>query len=134
MKVAVATNDNQTIAGHVGRCRAFIVFETDSSRIMNREIRENNFTHHHQQGENDQEHHHHHNEEHAHSHHSLIDGLRDCEAVIFTSGGWRLSEDLKAHNLTPILTNEKIAEDAVLKYLKGELIINEENACRGHQH
>lgn len=137
-RIAVATDDNLTVAGHVGRCRAFIVFETDNSKILNKEIRENNFTNHRQQGMHNEEHQHHnehhHNEVHSHSHHNLIDGLSDCASVIFTTGGWRLIEDLKAHNLTPILTNEKFAEDAVLKYLKGELISNEENGCSGHQH
>lgn len=137
-KIAVATDDNLTVAGHVGRCRAFIVFETNGSKILNKEIRENNFTNHRQQGRHSEEHYHHnehhHNETHSHSHHNLIDGLHDCSSVIFTTGGWRLIEDLKDHNLTPILTNEKFAEDAVLKYLKGELSSNEENGCSGHQH
>lgn len=130
MKIAVATDDNQTVAGHVGRCGTFIVFETDESKILNKEIRENSFTHHKQHEEHNEEH----GQHRGHNHHSLIDGLKDCAALIFNHGGWRLIEDLKAHNIIPVLTDEKLAEDAVSKYLKGELIINEGNVCQGHHH
>ena len=135
MKIAVATDDNQKVAGHVGRCRAFIVFETNESQILNKEIRENSFTHHGHHHENGEEHHNH-GEGHGrgHDHHNLIDGLKDCQVLIFNHGGWRLIEDLKAHNITPVLTDERLAEDAVTKYIKGELVINDENVCQGHHH
>ena len=45
-KIAVATNDNVLVAGHVGRCKAFLIYETDGSKIISKEIRENSFTHH----------------------------------------------------------------------------------------
>jgi predicted Fe-Mo cluster-binding NifX family protein len=132
MKIAVATNDNQTVAGHVGRCNAFLVFETHESKILKKEIRENSFTHHKQHHDDDREHQHHHGGGHENAHHGLVDGLNDCEALIFNHGGWRLIEDLKAHNIKPILTDEKLAENAVLKYLNGELIVNEDNVCNDH--
>jgi predicted Fe-Mo cluster-binding NifX family protein len=132
MKIAVATNDNQSVAGHVGRCRAFIVFETNDSQIVKKEIRENSFTNHMQHRENDEEHHHGEGHGHGHNHHNLISGLKDCQVLIFNHGGWRLIEDLKANNIIPVLTDERLAEDAVTKYIKGELIINEENVCQGH--
>jgi len=132
MKIAVATNDEIKIAGHVGRCKGFLVFETENNKITSKEIRLNTFTHHRQQGHNHHEHHH--SQEHGHSHHSLIEGLKDCEALIFNHGGWRLIDDLKENNIKPILTDEVLAEDAVQKYLDGTLIINEDNVCQGHHH
>jgi predicted Fe-Mo cluster-binding NifX family protein len=132
MKIAVATNDNQSVAGHVGRCRAFIVFETNDSQIVKKEIRENSFTNHMQHRENDEEHHHGEGHGHGHNHHNLISGLKDCQVLIFNHGGWRLIEDLKANNIIPVLTDERLAEDAVTKYIKGELIINDQNVCQGH--
>jgi predicted Fe-Mo cluster-binding NifX family protein len=132
MKIAVATNDNQCVAGHVGRCRSFIVFETNDSQIVKKEIRENSFTNHMQHHENDEEHHHGEGHGHGHNHHNLISGLKDCQVLIFNHGGWRLIEDLKANNIIPVLTDERLAEDAVTKYIKGELIINDENVCQGH--
>lgn len=135
MKIAVATNDNLKVAGHVGRCKAFIVYETDSSKIINSVIRINSFTNHGKHSDNEAENHHHEEgHSHQHNHHNLIDGLKDCEVLIFNHGGWRLIDDLKANNITPILTNEQIAENAVLKYLSGNLVISEENVCSGNQH
>jgi len=136
-KIAVATDNGQNIAGHVGRCKSFLIFETNGKEIIKKEVRENSFTHHRQQHDehNHEGHHHNHDEGHQqHSHQNLINGLKDCDVLIFNHGGWRLIEDIKAHNITPILTDEKLAEDAVLKYLKGELINNEENVCSGHHH
>ena len=132
MKIAVATNDNLKVAGHVGRCKAFLVFETEEKKILNKVIRINSFTNHGQHGHHHQEHNH--GEGHGHGHHNLIEGLKDCDVLIFNHGGWRLINDLKANNIEPVLTDEPIAEEAVLKYLKGELVINEENVCQGHQH
>jgi len=128
-KIAVATNDNVLVAGHVGRCKAFLIYETDGSKIISKEIRENSFTHHSPNGDHAKDHHH----QHGDGHQNLVAGLKDCESLIFNHGGWRLIEDLKAHNITPILTNEEVAENAVLKYLNGNLVISEENVCRSHQ-
>jgi predicted Fe-Mo cluster-binding NifX family protein len=137
MKIAVATNDNQKVAGHVGRCNAFLVFETDDSKILDKVVRINSFTNH---GKPRDHNHDHENHQHGegngqqHNHHNLIAGLKDCDALIFNHGGWRLIEDLKANNIKPLLTNEIFAENAVLKYLSGDLEISEENVCSGHQH
>lgn len=132
-KIAVATNDNVLVAGHVGRCKAFLIYETDGLKIKSKEIRENSFTHHSPNSDHAREHHHQHDEGQGNGHQNLVAGLKDCESLIFNHGGWRLIEDLKAHNITPILTNEEVAENAVLKYLNGNLVISEENVCRSHQ-
>lgn len=129
-KIAVATNDNLKVAGHVGRCRSFLIFDTEDKKIINKMTRINSFTHHGQQDHNHQELH----QGGGHGHHNLIDGLKDCEVLIFNHGGWRLIEDLKANNIKPVLTDEVMAEDAVQKYLDGTLVINEDNVCQGHHH
>ncbi|MBK7631810.1 MAG: hypothetical protein IPJ23_14110 [Ignavibacteriales bacterium] len=135
LKIAVATNDNKKVAGHIGRCKAFLVFETDGSKIIDKVIRINSFTNHGEHHDHNHENHRHdEGSGHQHNHHNLIDGLKDCNALIFNHGGWRLIEDLKANNIKPILTNEEIPEDAVLKYLSGNLVISEENVCSGNKH
>lgn len=132
MKIAVATNDKVRVTGHLGRCRSFLVYETNDSEILKKELRENTFTHHRMHNENEHEHQHHHGEGQAHSHQALVDGLNDCSHVIFQSGGWRVIEDLQANNITPVLTDERIADEAVLKFLKGELVTKEDNSCDHH--
>lgn len=132
-KIAVATDDHIKVAGHVGRCKAFIVFEIENNNIKSKVIRNNSFTNHNNRDHNHNEEHHH-GEGHGHVHHNLVNGLKDCEAIIFSHGGWRLIEDLKANNISPVLTDELFAEDAVKKYLEGKLEIKDENVCQGHHH
>ena len=130
MKIAVATNDNVKVAGHVGRCKAFIVFDIEEKKIKDKIVRINSFTNH---GNHVQHNHEHHHGE-GHGHQRIIEGLGDCDVLIFNHGGWRLIEDLKANNITPILTDEIFAESAVQKYIDGTLAINEDNVCEGHNH
>lgn len=125
MKIAIASNDLKHVTGHLGRCKSFIIYNTESGKVTGKEIRQNTFTHH-SQGNNG---HHEHGEGHHHSHAALVEALKDCEAVIFQSGGWRVIEDLKAGNIIPFLTDERIADAAAEKYLKGELIERQDNTC-----
>ncbi len=127
MKIAVASNDHVRVSGHLGRCKSFVIYSVEDKKITNKEIRENTFTHHHA-------HHHHGDEEnhHGHNHANLINGLKDCEVVIFNAGGWRIIEDLKANNIIPFLTEERIADEAAQKYINGELVETENNACSHH--
>jgi predicted Fe-Mo cluster-binding NifX family protein len=128
MKIAVASNDLKRVTGHLGRCKSFIIYNAESGKITGKEIRQNTFTHH-SQGDHGHNGHQEHGEGHNHSHAALVEALSDCEAVIFQSGGWRVIEDLKAGNVVPFLTDERIADTAAEKYLKGELQERQENAC-----
>jgi len=116
MKIAIATNDQVRITGHIGRCKSFMVYEIDGEKIVNKELRENLFTNHRMS-------HHHHGEGsgHGHSHSHLIEGLKDCQYLISTGGGWRVVEDLKEYNITTLFTDIELIEDGVGKFIKGEL-------------
>jgi len=130
MKIAVATNDQQKVTGHIGRCKSFMIFEVDSEKIISKELRMNSFTchstasvHHHE---------HAHGEGAGHHHTNLIEGLKDCSALISSGGGWRVVEDLKAHGINTLFTDEEFVDHAVLKFIKGELKENAELVCRQH--
>lgn len=137
MKIAVASNNSVKVSGHLGRCKAFVVFETNENEILYKEIRENTFRHHgseHGNHGHDEEHHHGygHGEGGGHNHNALIEIIKDCNHVIFQSGGWRIIEDLQTNNINPILTDEEYAEEAVKKFLSGKLETKDENTCRHH--
>ncbi len=129
MKIAIASNDLKHVTGHLGRCKSFIIYNIEDKKVTGLETRQNTFTHHSMghQGEHSD------GEEHHHSHSELVNNLSDCEVLIFQSGGWRVIEDLKAANIIPFLTDEKVADVAVEKYLKGELIERLENTCNTHK-
>ena len=77
-------------------------------------MRENTYTHHSQ----DKQHHRHIRGGYRHG--RLVEGLEDCNYLIFKSSGWRMIENLQENNIEPILTDEKFADDSVNKFLKGE--------------
>ena len=130
-KIAVATNDQNTVTGHIGRCRSFVVVDIDAGKVVNRETRENTFTHHRMGHEH--QHHHGHGEGH-HSHEGLINGLRDCRYLISSGGGWRVVEDLKQNNIETLFTDIRLIDEAVDKFIKGELVNLDDLTCRDHGH
>ena len=134
MKVAVATNNEKTVAGHLGRVGGFLIYKIKDGKVVDKEFRENNFTNH----GHGHEHHGHNGGGHNHGHHRLIEGLGDCKNLIFKSGGWRIIDDLEAHGIHPIITDEKFADEAIDKFIKGELEELELEDChgngRGHAH
>ncbi len=126
-KIAVATNDQKRVTGHIGRCRTFMVFEIDKNKIVNTETRANQFTNHQRVGE----HQHHHGEGHGnHNHTHLIDGLKDCSYLISSGGGWRVVEDLKQNNIITLFTDVELIDDAVNMFLNGELRHEDALECR----
>jgi predicted Fe-Mo cluster-binding NifX family protein len=124
-KIAVATNNQKTITGHIGKCKAFMVFEIDGEKVINKELRENLFTNHRIS------HHNYHGEVggHRHNHTHLIEGLKDCSYLISKGGGWRVVEDLKEYNITTLFADVELIEDAVDKFIKGELKNDERLVC-----
>ncbi len=128
MKIAIASDDNKTITGHIGRVRGFVVLEIESGEIKSREYRPNTFTNH-AQGN----HKHNHGEHsHGHGHESLAEGLKECSHLVCTGAGWRVVEDLKKCGIEVFFTKEIEADAAAQKLEKGELEINEEGACHAH--
>lgn len=133
MKIAVASDNQINVTGHLGRCRGFLIYEIQDDKIINKEYRDNVFTNHWQHGHGE------HNEHegsrgqgHGNGHARLVEGLKDCSTVIFSSGGWRVIDDLNKAGIIPFITDELIADDAVNKFIKGELVENEDGVCSHH--
>ena len=135
-KVAIATDDQKRVTGHIGRCRGFMIYEIAGEKIVNKELRENRFTNHRRGGA----HHNGEGEGHGgqghgrHSHEHLINGLKDCSYLISSGGGWRVVEDLKQHNISTLFTNEELIEDAVNKFIKGDLKNETDLVCDHNEH
>lgn len=130
MKIAVATNDLKKITGHIGRCKSFMIYEINEKTIVSKELRTNTFTNHGQKEMHS--HNHQHGEGAGHHHTNLIEGLKDCSYLISSGGGWRVVEDLKAHNITTIFTDEELIDTAVEKFMNGELQNDDELVCNHH--
>jgi predicted Fe-Mo cluster-binding NifX family protein len=125
-KIAIATNDQKRVTSHIGKCKAFMIYEIDGEKVVNKEFRENVFTNHRMMK---QSHQHRGEGEGRHGHTNLINGLKDCSYIISRGGGWRVVEDLKRHNIQSVFADVELIEDAVNKFLKGELKNNAELLC-----
>ena len=90
MRIAIPTDDTQTIAKHFGRAKGFMTFETKDDKVSSEAYNPNNFTGH-ARGL-----HHHAHGHHLHSHKSIFEALDGCEIVIAMGMGRRLLDDFSA--------------------------------------
>ena len=127
MRIAVPTNDGTSISEHFGRSAAFLVFDIDNGRIGNHAVRTNHARHSHEQGSCGP-----HSEGHEpHSHAGILESLAGCDVVICTGMGRRAAEALKSGGITPVLVAAPgTAEEAVIRYLNGELPPASADFCR----
>jgi predicted Fe-Mo cluster-binding NifX family protein len=126
MKVAVITEDGQTISQHFGRAPYYLVFMVEDGEIVGKELRDK--VGHRQFAHED----HDHGSEHdprghgfgAHSeakHARMIDSIQDCAAIIVRGMGRGAYLAMEQANIRPFVTELADAEEAVRAYLAGTL-------------
>jgi len=107
MKIAVASDDKETISHHFGRAMGFTVFDIKDGKIAGKEYRENI-------GKSS-------GQCHSCNHGRMIENIKDCASVISHGMGMGIYQDLEANKIKAVVTDEDIAEKAVEKYLQGSL-------------
>jgi len=124
MKIAIATDDRQSIAGHFGRCRGFEIVDVEDGTVNSKEFRENDFTGHARgmQG--------HHGDKHS----AILDALQDCNTVISHGMGRRIYTDLQNAGIDSIITRETHIDQAIDAYLSGDLEDYPEQGCNHSHH
>jgi len=129
MRIAVASDDGISIAGHFGRCAGFVIFDVIDQKATRIELRQNSGGHHHSQGDCT----HHDHESHNHSHESFLIALQDCQAVICRGMGRRAIADLTAKGISPAIISEDIsAHEAADLYACGRLNASNDSTCCSH--
>jgi predicted Fe-Mo cluster-binding NifX family protein len=134
VRIAVASDDGVSIAGHFGRCAGFLVYDVDNGDVKKLDYRLNSFGHHlhDQDGRHGHGHDHAHSEEH-HSHSGFMHTLADCQAVICRGMGRRVVADLAAGGIEPAITSESIsAHEAAALYAIGTLSASSDSNCCSH--
>lgn len=131
MRIAVASNDNINVTGHVGRCQGFLIIDVENGEILKKEIRKNSFTDHVLGGE-DHSHNGGHGSGHGNNdgHKRLAEGLQDCKYLISHGMGWKLVEDIKSYGIEPLVTSELNAEEAAILLEEGRLKMKDNLICR----
>ena len=121
MRIAIASDDGQRIAGHFGRTRGFVIYEIEDGKVINRLYLENDFTGH-ARGMEGVDHS-------ADRHSPILRALNGCTAVISRGMGQRIYVDLKQAGIEAFIVNEDNADQALDLYLKSELQDNPEKGC-----
>ena len=128
MRIAVPTDDQNSISAHTGRCAGFLIYSIEGNQAKREEYRENTAGHHnhHSHGEHAEAHHH-------HDHRGMIELLRDCDTVIAVGMGPRLISDLEAEGIKVIFTHETDAAKAADALAQGQLIKDQaQSRCCRH--
>lgn len=118
MRIAVASDDGRTVAGHAGRCGCFVIFDVDDSGITAERVVPNTHTAHAQgrcEGPAHAEHGHH------GGHGALLTLVQDCCALISRGMGPRLRHDLDRMGIQAVVCAETDARRAAQLWARGAL-------------
>lgn len=125
MKIAVVTDDHQTISAHFGRAQHYQVFTVENGQIVAQESRSK--ANHSQFAE--QEHHDHqpgvgHGSDPAsqHRHGAMMDTIADCHVLLARGMGMGAHDALASRGIQPILKDISEIEQAVKAYIDGQLV------------
>jgi predicted Fe-Mo cluster-binding NifX family protein len=108
MKVAFVSDDKETISGHFGRAKGFMVYEVDGNKVKSQEYRLNRGGNKGKCGT---------------CHHDLIlETIKDCQTVVAMGMGQGIYEDLKNNGIQAIITDETEINTALDKVTQGTII------------
>jgi predicted Fe-Mo cluster-binding NifX family protein len=136
MKIAVVTDDGQTISAHFGRASHFLVATLDEGQITGRELRaktgHQDFVHL-ENGETGHELHHDHENGHEQGHEHgrgagaqdrharMFATVADCSVVLARGMGMGAYEGLQAAGIRPIVTTVAGIDDALEAFVEDRL-------------
>jgi predicted DNA-binding protein (UPF0251 family)/predicted Fe-Mo cluster-binding NifX family protein len=121
MNIAVSTTDGKTICGHLGKCKDFIIFETDGKNVLDKRMISTGGAcpgH----GKDSQ----------GKAHNvSPFDG---CHAVITQGMGQGLMDGLKRAGIQPVITDMTDPDATVRDFLEGTLKGTSSSNCDCKEH
>ena len=124
MKIALITDDGQTISQHFGRAPYYLVVTIEDGQELQREMRDKlGHTHFVNQEHGE----HNHNERHGfdagshNKHTSMAQAIADCEAIICGGMGAGAYESMRQLNIRPVVTNLREIGAAIQAYINGSL-------------
>lgn len=118
MNIAVSTTDGKTICGHLGKCRDFIIFETDGKQIKGKRLISSGGAcpgHGTGSGHN-------------------ISPFDGCHAVITQGMGQGMLNGLAQAGIQPVITGQSDPDTAVMEFLRGELSGTAKSTCECGEH
>ena len=115
MKVAVATDDLNTVSPHLGMARHYLVYELEGKAMKGKEVRD-------KAGHGPGEAHHRHGAEaEPRLHDSMLSNVSDCEAIISGGMGTPMFESIRAAGKAAYITRIRSADEAVKALAAGTI-------------
>ncbi len=125
MKIAVITDDGQTISQHFGRAAHYLVLTVENGEIVNRELRDKLGHSHfasepHEQGTPGQPHGF---DPAAQDRHvRMAEAIADCQVLLCGGMGAGAYQSMQARGIKPIVVDVPVIDLAVKAYLEGKLV------------
>ena len=118
MKVAIVTDDIETISHHFGRARHYLVYQVEDGSIKEKEVRDKmghgpgmeNRLHGREEGPEMQA-----------THNTMLSSIQDCEVVITKGMGRPAYEYIRQAGMRVFVTRLRSADDAVKALINGTL-------------
>lgn len=111
LKIAVPTDDGETISRHFGQAKYFKVFVLDKSQVASSELREKA-----SHGHGDHSH-----AEGVHPGQQMVEAISDCQVLISGGMGMPAYQRAAGAGLKVFLTDTSSIQSAVEAYLSGTL-------------
>ena len=125
MKVAVITEDSQTISQHFGRAPYYLVVTVEEGQIVERELR-NKLGHAHfadQPHESESQGQGHGMDPASHNKHlQMAEAIADCEALLCRGMGRGAYESMQQIGIRPVMTDITLIDEAVQAYVEGKIV------------
>jgi predicted Fe-Mo cluster-binding NifX family protein len=118
MKIAIVTDDHETISAHFGRALFYEIFTIEAGKVVSRETHARGSQvagmhgHHEHAGEG----------HHQHDHNAMIAPIADCQVLVTRGMGMGAHISLKEHGIQPVITDIPEIQPAVEAYLAGTLV------------
>ena len=113
MKIAVSSADGKTICGHLGKCRSFIIYETEGGSITGKSLTGTAGACPSHGGDGN------HN----------VSPFAGCHAVITQGMGQGMLSGLVQAGIQPVITGQTDPDAAVMSFLRGELTGTSNSTC-----
>jgi predicted Fe-Mo cluster-binding NifX family protein len=125
MKIAAVTDDGVTISPHFGRATHYIVITVEDNKVVAREKRAK-VGHIHFAGETHAEG----SDSRGHGfdptaqarHSQMLDAITDCQVVLARGMGAGAYASIRAANISPVVTDIAVIDEAVRAHLAGTLV------------
>jgi predicted Fe-Mo cluster-binding NifX family protein len=124
-KIAVITDDGNTISQHFGRAAYYLVATVENGQIVNRELRSKlGHTHFVNQPHSEEKPGQMHGmDTDSHNKHlQMAESIADCEALLCRGMGMGAYQSMQARGIRPVVTDIAAIDEAVMAYIEGNIV------------